>query len=76
MIKLNETVSTAKSNVMGLILGAGAGYLVATKGMKTEKMWVKVASALVGGVVGSMIQAKMSAKKGVPTATIVTAPTK
>jgi outer membrane lipoprotein SlyB len=76
MIKLNETVSTAKSNVMGLILGAGAGYLVATKAMKTEKMWVKVASAVVGGVVGSMIQSKMSAKKGVPTATIVTAPTK
>jgi outer membrane lipoprotein SlyB len=76
MIKLNEAVSTAKGNVVGFIVGAGAGYLVSTKAIKTEKMWVKVVSAVVGGVVGSMIQAKMSAKKGVPTATIITAPTK
>jgi len=76
MFKLNETVSTAKSNVMGLILGAGAGYLVAKKGIKSEKMWVTVVSAVVGGIVGSMIQAKMAAKKGVPTATTVASPTK
>jgi len=72
---MKETVAKMKNNPMGLILGAGAGFLVAKQLMKTEKMWVIVASAVVGGVAGAMVQANMKAKKGVPTATTV-APTK
>jgi outer membrane lipoprotein SlyB len=71
MNKVTEQIGNLKSNPIGAIAGAGAGYLVATKLVKTEKMWMTIAMAVVGGVVGAMVQAKMKAKKSVPTATTV-----
>ena len=68
---MKDTVAKLKNNPMGLILGAGAGFLVAKQLVKTEKMWVLVAVTVAGGVAGAMVQANMKAKKGVPTATTV-----
>lgn len=73
---MKEQFNKIKSNPIGLLVGAGAGFLVATKGIKTEKTWVKVVSAVVGGVAGAMIQSKIKAKRGVPTAAIVNPPKK
>jgi outer membrane lipoprotein SlyB len=69
---MKEQISTLKNNPIGLVVGAGAGYLVATKLVKTDKMWMKIGIALAGAVAGAMVQAKIKAKKGVPTASTVT----
>ena len=71
MKKVTEQIANLKSNPIGAIAGAGAGYLVATKLVKTDKMWMTIAIAVVGGIAGAMVQAKMKAKKGMPTATTV-----
>ena len=71
MKQVTEQIGKLKSNPLGTLAGAGAGYLVAKKLVKTEKMWMTLAITVVGGVVGSMVQANMKAKKGVPTATTV-----
>ena len=76
MNKVTEQIGNLKSNPIGAIAGAGAGYLVATKLVKTEKMWMTIAIAVVGGLVGAMVQSNMKAKKGMPTASTVTAPVK
>lgn len=73
---MKEQFNKIKSNPIGLLVGAGAGFLVATKGIKTDKMWVKVVSAVVGGVAGAMIQSKIKAKASVPTASTVATPKK
>jgi len=73
---MKEQFNKIKSNPIGLLVGACAGFLVATKGIKTEKMWVKVVSAVVGGVAGAMIQSKIKAKASVPTASTVATPKK
>jgi outer membrane lipoprotein SlyB len=73
---MKEQISNLKSNPIGLGVGAVAGYLVATKLVKTEKMWMKVAIAIAGGVLGAMVQAKIKAKQGVVTPAIVNAPAK
>jgi outer membrane lipoprotein SlyB len=67
MEAIKKNVEKLKSNPLGAALGAGAGYLAATKLIKTEKLWLKIVSAIAGAVVGAVVQAKMKAKKGVPT---------
>ena len=71
MKQVTEQIGKLKSNPIGTLAGAGAGYLVAKKLVKTDKMWMTLAITVVGGVVGAMVQANMKAKKGVPTATTV-----
>jgi outer membrane lipoprotein SlyB len=70
---MKEQIAKIKGNPVGTGVGAVGGYLIATKLLKTEKMWMTIAVAVVGGVVGAMVQANMKAKKGMPTASIVTA---
>ncbi len=60
---IKETLTTVKSNPIGLVLGAGAGFLIAKKAAKLEKTWQLVASAVVGGILGAMGQSKLAAKK-------------
>ena len=67
MEAIKKHVETLKSNPLGAVVGAGAGYLAATKLIKTEKLWIKIVTSIAGAVVGAMLQAKMKAKKGVPT---------
>lgn len=71
MKKVTEQIGNLKSNPIGAIAGAGAGYLVATKLVKSEKMWMTIAIAVVGGILGAMVQSNMKAKNGMPTATTV-----
>ena len=71
---MNTQIAKIKSNPVGTGVGAVAGYLIATKLVKTEKMWMTIAIAVVGGLVGAMVQSNMKAKKGMPTASTVTAP--
>ena len=73
---MKEQITKLKQNPMGAGVGAVAGYLVATKLVKSEKMWMTIAIAVVGGFVGAMVQAKAKAKKGAPTAAVVAAPVK
>lgn len=71
MEAITKNVEKLKSNPLGAVVGAGAGYLAATKLIKTEKLWLKIVSAIAGAVVGAVIQAKIKAKKGVPTVALV-----
>lgn len=73
---MKEEVKKITSNPLGLVVGAGVGFMVAVKAIKTEKMWIKVVSAIVGGVAGAMIQSKIKAKASQPTAKIVATPAK
>lgn len=68
---MEKVVSTIKNNPMGVILGAGAGYLVATKGIKTSNNWYVLATCVAGAIVGASVQSKMSAKASQPTASTV-----
>ncbi len=71
MKKVQEQIAKLKSNPIGTLAGVGAGYYVAKKLIKTEKTWMLVLVSALGGVAGAMVQAKIKAKKGVPTATTV-----
>ena len=67
-LKVKETVTKVTTNAMGGVIGGVAGYMVAKKVIKTEKMWLLAVVTVVGVIGGAMVQAKMKAKKGVPTA--------
>jgi outer membrane lipoprotein SlyB len=69
---VNKSLSVVKNNWIGALAGAGVGFLVAKKLIKTEKTWVKVVSVLVGVIAGGTVQSKFFAKKGSPTAATVT----
>jgi hypothetical protein len=71
MKKVTEQIGNLKSNPIGTLAGVGAGYLVAKKLIKTDKMWMVVVVSVLGGFAGAMVQSKMKAKKGMPTATTV-----
>lgn len=68
---MNSIISTVKSNPVGLIVGAGAGFLIAKKVVKTDKVIVLVAVTAVTAILGAMAQSKMHAKKSEPTAATV-----
>lgn len=70
-VKVKETNSTVKNNVVGAIVGAVGGWLIAVKAIKTENVWFKGGLALVGAVAGAITESKIKAKKGVPTAKTV-----
>lgn len=68
---MKEQVKKITSNPIGALVGAGAMYFGVKKFAKVENKYVLIGLAVVGGVVGAMIQAKMKAKAGAPTAQIV-----
>lgn len=68
---MKEQITKVTSNPIGALVGVGAGYLVAKKLMKTDKMWMVAVVSILGGVAGATVQAKYKAKKGTPTATTV-----
>jgi F0F1-type ATP synthase assembly protein I len=69
--QLRTLGAKAQNNPLGLLVGAGAGFLVAKKLIKTQKTWVLVATSIVGAVAGVLVQSKMKAKASQPTAKTV-----
>jgi outer membrane lipoprotein SlyB len=61
---LNKAISTVKSNPIGFVAGAGLTYWGMKKYTSNSKMWVTALGVIVGGVVGSYVQAMILAKKG------------
>ena len=61
----NKAISTAKSNPVGFVAGAGITYWAMNKYTSNSKMWVTILGVIAGGYVGSFAQATMKAKKGV-----------
>lgn len=70
---MKEQVSKITGNPIGAIAGGVAVFFAAKKLGKVENKWALGALAIVGVVAGAMIQGKMKAKAGVPTAQTVTA---
>ena len=68
---MKKQIQNITANPVGSAVGVVGGWMVATRVLKSENIWVKLASAVVGGVVGAMVQSNIKAKKGVPTATVV-----
>jgi len=60
----NKAISTAKSNPIGFVAGAGLTYWGIGKYTTNKKMWVTILGAIVGGYAGAYAQSMMIAKKG------------
>lgn len=61
---LNKAISTAKSNPIGFVAGAGLTYWGIGKYTTNKKMWVTILGTIVGGYAGAYAQSMMVAKKG------------
>lgn len=68
---LNKAISTAKSNPIGFVAGAGLTYLGMKKYTSTSKTWVTILGVVVGGYVGAYAQASLKAKKGAAASNVV-----
>lgn len=68
---MKEQVKKIASNPIGALVGAGAVYFGVKKFANVENKWVLIGLTIVGGVVGAMVQSKMKAKAGAPTAVTV-----
>ena len=71
METVKTTVGKLKSNIIGALDGAGAGYYAGKKFGKIENKWALIAVTITGAVVGAMVQSKMAAKISVPTSATV-----
>ncbi len=67
METVKSIVATHKRTWVGSLIGAGAGYYVATKSVKTTNKWYIGASIIAGIVAGSFLQDKIMTKKVVIT---------
>ena len=67
----NKAISTAKSNPIGFVAGAGLTYWAMKKYTSNSKMWVTVLGVIAGGYVGSYAQASLVAKKGAAASAVV-----
>ena len=74
MVTIKEAGKTAQANIIGLALGAVAGYYIAKKAVKLENKYALAGMAVVGAIAGVMIQSKMTSKKA--SVAITTAATK
>ena len=52
------------------IVGAGAGFLAATKLFHSSNIYVKIGASLAGALVGSLVGAKMSESKTAAAVTV------
>lgn len=60
----NKAISTAKSNPVGFVAGAGLTYWGMTKYTNNTKTWVTILGVVVGGYVGAYAWSNLMAKKG------------
>lgn len=68
---MKEQLTKITSNPIGAIAGAVAGFLAAKKLGKVENKWMLIGATIVAGVAGALVQAKIKARKGVPTAATI-----
>lgn len=72
---IKENVAKIKNNPIGAVVGGVAFFYGAKKFAKVENKWALGAIAVVGVVVGALVQSKIRAKSGAPTAQTVTTTT-
>jgi hypothetical protein len=65
---MKQTIAKVQSNIGGSLIGGVAGYLVAKRVIKTDKMWTTGIVVALGVIAGAMVQSNMKAKASVPTA--------
>ena len=68
---MRENVAKVKANWIGAAAGAVVLVLAAKKFAKVNNKWALIGIGVAGLVVGGMVQAKISSKKGAPTKKIV-----
>jgi outer membrane lipoprotein SlyB len=68
---IKKQVSKITANPLGLIAGAGLGFVAAKKFSKTGNKYVLIGATVAGGILGALAQAAYKAKKGAVTATTV-----
>ncbi len=61
---LDKTFATIKNSPIGFVGGALAGYYIAEKYIKTEKLWQKLAVTFVAGIVGTGLEHYLTSKRG------------
>lgn len=71
MTTVKEQMSKVTANVPGAIVGGVAVFYAAKKFGKVSNKWALSGAALLGILAGAMVQAKMKARKGVPTASTI-----
>ncbi len=69
MITIKEVGSTAKTNIIGLGLGAVAGYFIAKKAVKVENKWAMYGIIAVSAIAGAIVQKSVMANKNKATIT-------
>lgn len=67
METINSMIKGYTNNLVGTVLGIGAGYLLARK-LGYEKKITLVPFLVVGSIVGMSAEHYIKAKKGMPTA--------
>lgn len=73
---IKENVAKIKNNPIGAIAGGIALFFAAKKLAKVENKYALAGIAVVGVVVGAMVQSKMKAKNSAPTTQTVSEPKK
>lgn len=73
MTTIKEQTAKITNNPIGAVVGGIAIFYAAKKFGKIENKWALAGAALVGVVLGAMVQSKMKAKSSAPTAATVAA---
>jgi outer membrane lipoprotein SlyB len=68
---IKKQISKITANPIGLLAGAGLGFMAAKKFSKTGNKYVLIGATVAGGLFGALAQAAYKAKKGTVTATTV-----
>jgi hypothetical protein len=71
MSAIKDNLKKVTGHPVVSLVGVGIGYLVATKVVKTEKLWLKAVITVGTAVLTAIAYDKFAAKKGAPTAEIV-----
>jgi general stress protein CsbA len=71
MTTVKEQMSKVTANVPGAIVGGVAVFYASKRFGKVANKWALAGLTVVGVLAGAMVQAKMKARKGAPTATTI-----
>jgi len=68
---IKKQISKITANPIGLLAGAGLGFMAAKKFSKTGNKYVLIGATVAGGILGALAQAAYKAKKGAVTVNTV-----